>query len=137
MPRLSPGHLVVACAAIVSLQAHAGSALFTGYAHGSESVDFKLTAPDLTTVLAQGATSAGGFLMGYNGAPSFEAYCVDLFQHISFGVTYKARNTRTWSSRRSPSPKPMPCSWGASAPSDSSLAVAAQARLWAARNDKI
>jgi len=31
--------------------------------HGSESVDFKLTASALTTVLAQGNTSAGGFLM--------------------------------------------------------------------------
>lgn len=92
MPHLSLNHLVAACALTFSLQAHADSALFTGYAHGSESVNFKLTAPDLTTVLAQGGTSAGGFLMSFNGAPSFEAYCVDLFQHISFGVTYTDYN---------------------------------------------
>jgi hypothetical protein len=88
MPHLSLNHLVAACALTVSLQAHADSALFTGFAHGSESVNFKLTASDLSTVLAQGGTSAGGFLMSFNGAPTFEAYCVDLFQHISFGETY-------------------------------------------------
>jgi hypothetical protein len=88
MPHLSLNHLVAACALTFSLQAHADSALFPGFAHGSESVNFKLTASDLTTVLAQGGTSAGGFLMSFNGAPSFEAYCVDLFQHIAFGVTY-------------------------------------------------
>jgi hypothetical protein len=81
-------HLVAACALTVTLQAHAESALFTGFAHGSESVNFKLTTSDLSTVLAQGGASAGGFLMSYNGAPTFEAYCVDLFQHISFGETY-------------------------------------------------
>jgi hypothetical protein len=81
-------HLVAACALTVTLQAHADSALFTGFAHGSESVNFKLTASDLSTVLAQGGASAGGFLMSYNGAPTFEAYCVDLFQHIGFNETY-------------------------------------------------
>jgi len=85
---LSLKNLVAACAVTLSLQAHADSALFTGYAHGAESVDFKLTASDLTTVLAQGSTTAGGVLMSFNDAPSFEPYCVDLFQHISFGATY-------------------------------------------------
>jgi hypothetical protein len=80
-------HLVAACALTVSLQAHADSALFTGFAHGSESVNFKLTAPD-AAVLAQGGTSAGGFLTSFNGGSSFETYCVDLFQHIAFGQTY-------------------------------------------------
>jgi len=88
MPHLSLKHLVAACAVTFSLQAHADSALFSGFAHGSESVDFKLTAPDLTTVLVQGGASAGGFLMSFNGGPSFEVYCVDLFQHIAFGTTY-------------------------------------------------
>ena len=72
MPHLSLKQLVAACAVTFSLQAHADSALFTGYARGSESVDFRLTASDLTTVLAQGSTSAGGFLMSLNGGPSFD-----------------------------------------------------------------
>jgi PEP-CTERM motif len=88
MPHLSLNHLVAACALTVTLQAHADSAKFIDFAHGSESVNFKVTASDLSTVLTQGATSAGGFLMSYNSGPTFESYCVDLFQHIAFGDTY-------------------------------------------------
>jgi hypothetical protein len=85
MPHLSLNHLVAACA--LTLAAGRRQRPLHRLCP-RPSVNFKLTAPDLTTVLAQGGTSAGGFLMSVNSAPSFEAYCVDLFQHISFGETY-------------------------------------------------
>ena len=110
MPHLSLNHLVAACALTFSLQAHADSALFTGFAHGSESVNFKLTAPDLTTVLAQGGTSAGGFVTSFNGAPSFAAYCVDLYQHISFGDALFGLQPRRERRTSSPTAAPMPTS---------------------------
>jgi hypothetical protein len=78
-------HLVAGCAAIIAMQAHADSASFAGFAHGSESVNFSLTAPNS---VVSGSTSAGGFVMSVNSGPSFEAYCVDLYQHIAFGQTY-------------------------------------------------
>lgn len=66
-------------------QAHADSVAFSGFAHGSESVNFSLTAPN---AVLSGGGSAGGFLASLNGGPSFETYCVDLYQHIGFGETY-------------------------------------------------
>ena len=58
---------------------------FTGFAHGSESVDYSIVAPDTPT---SGSASAGGFATVLNGGPSFVSYCVDLYQHISFGTLY-------------------------------------------------
>jgi PEP-CTERM motif len=78
-------HLVAACATLFAMQAHADSASFSGFADGSESVNFSLTAPNS---VVSGSTSAGGFEMSFNGGPSFETYCVDLYQHITFGQTY-------------------------------------------------
>ena len=66
-------------------QADAASVSFSGFAHGSESVNFSLTAPN--SVLS-GSGSAGGLLASLNGSASFETYCVDLYQHIGFGETY-------------------------------------------------
>ena len=53
MPHLSLNHLVAACALRVTLQAHADSATFIDFADGSESVNFKVTASDLSTVLTR------------------------------------------------------------------------------------
>ena len=58
---------------------------FTGFAHGSQSVDFSLSAPDAP---ASGSAAAGGFATVLNGGPSFITYCVDLYQHIAFGTLY-------------------------------------------------
>ena len=66
-------------------QADAASVTFAGFAHGSESVSFSLSAPN---VALTGSASAGGFLTSLNGGASFETYCVDLYQHIAFGETY-------------------------------------------------
>ena len=66
-------------------QAQAASVVFSGFANGSESVNFSLTAPN---AVVSGSGSAGGFLTSLNGSASFETYCVDLYQHISFGETY-------------------------------------------------
>ncbi len=65
--------------------ADAASVSFSGFAHESETVNFSLTAPN---VVISGAGSAGGLLASLNGGPSFETYCVDLYQHIGFGETY-------------------------------------------------
>jgi len=56
---------------------------FTGFAHGSKTVTATLTGPNdpLTKTV-----SAGGFTTILNGGPSFESYCVDLYQTINFGA---------------------------------------------------
>ena len=78
--------LSLAALALASLtQAHADSMSYSGFAHGSESVNFSLTAPNIAL---SGGGSAGGLLGSLNGGPSFETYCVDLYQHIGFGETY-------------------------------------------------
>ena len=66
-------------------QARADDVTFTGVAHGSQSVNCSLVAPNAA---ASGAVNAGGFATVLNGGPSFVTYCVDLYQHISFGVLY-------------------------------------------------
>ena len=38
--------------------------------------------------MASGTVNAGGFATILNGSPSFVTYCVDLYQHISFGTLY-------------------------------------------------
>jgi len=77
--------LLAACVLALSGQARADDVTFTGFAHGSESVNFSLFAPNAAT---SGAASAGGFATVLNGGPSFVSYCVDLYQHISFGTLY-------------------------------------------------
>jgi len=65
--------------------ARAVDVTFTGFAHGSESVNFHLFAPNVET---SGSVAAGGFATVVNGGPSFVSYCVDVYQHIGFGSLY-------------------------------------------------
>ena len=63
----------------------ASDVTFTGFAHGSQTVDYSLVAPNAVT---SGSASAGGFATVLDGGPSFVTYCVDLYQHIAFGTLY-------------------------------------------------
>lgn len=85
MSHINSSLLVAALALAGTSQAHADSVLFTGFAHGSETVNFSLTAPNIAV---SGGGSAGGIATSLNGGSSFETYCVDLYQHIAFGTTY-------------------------------------------------
>jgi hypothetical protein len=78
--------VIAALALAASTSVRAGDDVtFTGFAHGSQSVDYSLSAPNAVT---SGSASAGGFATVLNGGPSFVTYCVDLYQHISFGTLY-------------------------------------------------
>ena len=82
--RFAPLASALACA-LCAGAAHANNVTFNGFAHGSESVSFSLVAPNAA---ASGTVNAGGFTTVLNGGPSFVSYCVDLYQHISFGTMY-------------------------------------------------
>jgi PEP-CTERM motif len=89
MRHLTSKLIATAAIAVCASQAHAIDSInFLGYAHGSESVTYALTA--LPGHAATGGTaSAGGFLTTLNGSsPSFTTYCVDLYQSISFNTPY-------------------------------------------------
>ena len=76
-------HIAAAVLAMAaSSQASADAVTFTGFAHGSESVNYTLNGS------GPAAVSAGGFTTILNGGSSFTSYCVDLAQSISFGTTY-------------------------------------------------
>jgi hypothetical protein len=77
--------IALACTLALAGEARADDVTFTGFAHGSETVSFSLIAPNAD---ASGFVSAGGFATVLNGGPSFVSYCVDLYQHISFGTLY-------------------------------------------------
>jgi hypothetical protein len=77
--------LAFACALAFAGQARADDVTFTGFAHGSQTVNFSLLLPN---TVASGAVNAGGFATVLNGGPSFVSYCVDLYQHITFGTLY-------------------------------------------------
>ena len=83
--RLVPITSVALACALGTIAARAENVTFTGFAHGSETVSFSLVAPN---AVASGSVSAGGFATVLNGGPSFVTYCVDLYQHISFGTLY-------------------------------------------------
>ena len=82
MRTLPLSRLAAAAVLAITINAQADTGSFSGFANGSQTVNFSLTAPNS---LVSGSASAGGFLMSYNGGPSFETYCVDLYQHIAFG----------------------------------------------------
>jgi PEP-CTERM motif len=77
--------IALACALGLAAESRANDVTFTGFAHGSQTVAFSLVAPN---AVASGTVSAGGFATILNGGPSFVSYCVDLYQHISFGTLY-------------------------------------------------
>src|SRR5512144_3052090 len=83
--RLVPLMSIALACALGAGVARAENVTFTGFAHGSETVSFSLVAPNVS---ASGTVNAGGFATVLNGGPSFVSYCVDLYQHISFGVLY-------------------------------------------------
>jgi len=83
--RLVPLTSIALACALGTTAAGAENVTFTGFAHGSETVSFSLVAPN---AVASGSVSAGGFATVLNGGPSFVTYCVDLYQHISFGTLY-------------------------------------------------
>jgi hypothetical protein len=73
--------LLAAALGVCAFDASALNVDFLGFGHGSETVTFNLTAPNTSR---SGTVSAGGFLTSVNGGPSFETYCVDLYQTINF-----------------------------------------------------
>jgi hypothetical protein len=68
-----------------SFAAHADDVGFAGFANGSKSVTITLSSPN--TAISEGV-DAGGFTATLNGGPSFTAFCVDVYQYISFGSTF-------------------------------------------------
>lgn len=84
--RLAPfASIALVCAFGLATEARAHDVTFTGFVNGSKTVTFTLSAPD---VAASGTVYAGGFATILDLSPSFETYCVDLYQHISFGALY-------------------------------------------------
>ncbi|MGZ5187244.1 MAG: hypothetical protein ACXWCO_19285, partial [Caldimonas sp.] len=84
MLKLTSPLLALAIAFVVP-QASAATVSFPGFAHGSETVTITLSAPNAAV---HETASAGGFLTKLNGGPTFESYCVDVYQTISFGTNY-------------------------------------------------
>lgn len=76
--------LALAFASVAVSQAMAADVSFSGFTHGSKTVTAKLSTlnGNLTKTV-----SAGGFSTVLNGGPSFESYCVDLYQTIAFGAS--------------------------------------------------
>ena len=72
-----------AAALAFALPAQADSVSFPGFSHGSETVTFTVSAPNVNKTEA---VNAGGFSTILNGGPSFTTYCVDLYQTINFGA---------------------------------------------------
>jgi len=65
--------------------AQAGTVAFAGWAHGNGN-NVSVTTPGYTGAAGAFNVNVSGFAGNVNGA--FEAYCVDLFQHISLNGTY-------------------------------------------------
>ena len=79
--RIAAAALLAGCA----MTAHADNVTFTGYANGSQFIDFTIVS---TPAPVHGQTNAGGFATTLNGGPSFTSFCVDLYEHIGFGTPY-------------------------------------------------
>jgi hypothetical protein len=77
--------LALACTLAFAGHAGAHDVTFTGFANGSETVNFSVSAPN---AVASGFVNAGGFATVLDGSPSFTTYCVDLYQHIAFNTLY-------------------------------------------------
>lgn len=77
--RIAAATLIAGCA----VAAHADNVMFTGYANGSAPINFTITTTPLPIT---DSTGAGGFATSVNGGPSFTTFCVDLYQHLGFGL---------------------------------------------------
>jgi hypothetical protein len=84
MPKIAFASFVLATLAAASCPAGA-AVTFTGFAHGSETVQYTLSG---SNAARSGSAAAGGFSTMVDGGPTFESYCVDLYQTISFGTPY-------------------------------------------------
>jgi len=73
--------VVAAALGVVALDASALNVDFLGFGHGSQTVSYSLTAPN---AVKSGSASAGGFLTSVNRCPSFETYCVGVYQTMNF-----------------------------------------------------
>ena len=85
MRKITYHALALACALAAGTQAQAETVVFTGFAHGSQTVNYSLSGPN---VVKTGSTSAGGINTTLNGSPSFVTYCIDLYQTIAFNTAY-------------------------------------------------
>ena len=70
-------------------QAHATLVNFQGFANGYQTVNFSLSAPNVTT---SGYTEAGGFTTLVDNTRAVTSYCVDLYEFLSFGTAYTNYN---------------------------------------------
>ena len=84
MKQLIRRALAAVCLGTAVASAQAG-VVFSNFAHGSESVSFGVNVP---AGAATGSVNAGGFVASIDSGPSFIAYCIDLFQTISFGASF-------------------------------------------------
>jgi hypothetical protein len=84
MGKFKSSLLTLACSLATSV-AWADTVTFTGFEHGSKTVTYSLSG---TNAVKSGGTQAGGFATVLNGGATFESYCVDLYQQISFGTPY-------------------------------------------------
>ena len=67
--------------------AHADNVTFSGYANGSQNINYTIVS---TPSALSGSTGAGGFLTTLNGGPSFVSFCVDLYQNLNFNTPYSS-----------------------------------------------
>jgi hypothetical protein len=81
--------LLGACLVLGAAQAHATLVQFQGFANGSQTVNFALSSPNVTT---SGFTQAGGFTTLVDNTRTVTSYCVDLYEYLSFGTAYTNYN---------------------------------------------
>ena len=74
---------LVASRSLPSRLAQGRQRFLHGFAHGSHTVTATLTSPNAALIKS---VSAGGLTTILNGGPSFESYCIDLYQTIAFGA---------------------------------------------------
>ncbi len=74
-------HCLGVCLALGAAQAHATLVDFQGFANGSQTVNFSLSAPNVTT---SGFTAAGGFTTLLDNSKLVTSYCIDLYEFLSF-----------------------------------------------------
>jgi hypothetical protein len=90
--------LTVSLAAIsafaAATPAQADNMIFSGYAHGTKTVQVDVSSP---AGPYSGNIDAGGLTASFAGGPSFTSYCVDLYESLSFGTNHLNYNQVTGS----------------------------------------